>query len=153
VTKGAGFTGTCLDAVPVSPLYSPNARLLLKPSNLPLFPGSTQQWLSQVLQLVAFPKVSCVLPSDMLDIVVLSPRHLSLDQNRGAQRVKDRAKERALNESLTTNATTKTIKGGSMGRRRAATTSTKPPANLGYIFAGPPGPLPSVYGTILSGRR
>jgi len=75
------------------------------------------------------------------------------NQNRGAQRVKDRARERALNESLlSTNATTKTIKGVSKGRRRAATTSTTPPPSLGYIFAGPPGPLPSVYGTILSGR-
>ena len=85
----------------------------------------------------------------------MSPQRLSLDQNRGAQRVKDRAKERALNESLTTNATTKVtkmVKGVSMGRRRAATTSTTPPANLGYIFAGVPGPLPSVYGTVLSGR-
>jgi hypothetical protein len=77
----------------------------------------------------------------------------SLDQNRGAQRVKDRAKERARIESSTTNATTKTAKGVPKGRRRAAITSTTPPANLGYIFSAPPGPLPSVYGAILSGRR
>jgi hypothetical protein len=88
----------------------------------------------------------------MLDIVVLSLPHFSLDQNRGAQLVKNREKERARNESSSTNATTKTIKGVPKGRRRAATTSTTPRAKLGYIFSGPPGPLPSVYGTILSGR-
>jgi hypothetical protein len=103
--------------------------------------------------LVVFPKVSCLLPSDMLDIVVLSPQHFSLDQNRGAKLVKSREKERARKESLTTNATTKTIKGVPKGRRRAATTSTTPRASLGYIFSGAPGPLPSVYGTILSGGR
>jgi hypothetical protein len=101
--------------------------------------------------LAVFPKVSYLLPSDLLDIVGLSPRHFSLDQNRGAQLVKNREKERARNESSTTNSTTKSIKGVPKSRRRA-TTSTTPPANVGYIFGGPPGPLPSVYGTILSGR-
>ena len=105
--------------------------------------------------MVVFPKVSRVFPSDMLGIRRVEPtrNHFSLDQNRGAQLVKNREKERARNESLMSNATTKSIKGVLKSRRRAATTSTTPPANLGYIFSGPPGPLPSVYGTILSGGR
>ena len=65
---------------------------------------------------------------------MLSPRHFSLDQLRGAQRVKDREAERSQNETST---------------RPAATTSTQPPAKGGYIFSGPLGSLPSVYGTIL----
>lgn len=91
---------------------------------------------------------------------VEAPNHNHLlDQNRGAQLVKDRAKakERAalLNDSSATlvAVTTKSIKGFPRGRPPAATTSTKPPARLGYIFLGAPGPLPSIYGTILSGGR
>ena len=94
-------------------------------------------------------------------MVALSLYHdVSLDQNRAAQRVKDRAKERerALNDSSTTlvaTKVTKSIKGFLKGRRsrQAATTSTTPPPRLRrYISSGPPGPLPSIYGTILSRR-
>ena len=66
--------------------------------------------------------------------------------------MKSRERERARNESSTTTSSTKSIKGVPKVRRRAATTSTTPPAKLGYVSSGTPGPLPSVYGTILSGR-
>ena len=65
---------------------------------------------------------------------MLSPRNLSLDQLRGAQRVKDREAERSENETSS---------------RPAATTSTKPPAKGGYIFSGPLGSLPGVYGRLI----
>jgi hypothetical protein len=87
-----------------------------------------------------------------MSMVALSPHHVSLDQNRGAQRVKNREKEHNRNESSTTTSSTKSIKGVPKVRRRAATTSTTPPAKLGSVTSGTPGPLPSVYGTILSGR-
>lgn len=86
-----------------------------------------------------------------------------LNQNRAAQRVKDRAKarERALqvNDSsatLVATKVTKSIKGFLKGRRdrKAETTSTTPPARLRrYIPSGPPSPLPGIYGTILSRRH
>ena len=85
------------------------------------------------------------------DIVALSPQltlFLPSDQNRAAKRMKDRAKERALKESLMTNS----IKGTQKGRQ-VATTSTTPPARHSFIFSATPGPLPSIYGTILSGGR
>jgi len=90
----------------------------------------------------------------MLDIVTLSMQHSSLDQNRGAQRVKDRERERALNEKLMsmTNVINKVTKGFPKGRRRAATTSTISQARRGSSLLEPPGPLPNIYGAILSGR-
>jgi hypothetical protein len=66
---------------------------------------------------------------------MLIPRILSLDQLRGAQRVKDREAERSENETSSS--------------RPAPTTSTKSPAKDGYIFSGPLGPLPSVYGNLI----
>lgn len=91
-------------------------------------------------------------PPNTLGLVALSLHHVSLDQNRGAQTVKNRAKKRTCNESSTTNATTKTNKGPKV-RKQIAITATTPPFKLGYISPGTPGPLPSVYGTILSGGR
>ena len=38
-------------------------------------------------------------------------------------------------------------------KRQVAITSTTRTARLVYIFSDAPGPLPSVYGTILSGGR
>jgi hypothetical protein len=67
---------------------------------------------------------------------MLSPRHFSLDQLRGAQRVKDREAERTLNEA-------------SLTRPGVAATTSTNPANGGYTFSGPLGSLPGVYGTIL----
>jgi len=87
------------------------------------------------------------------NLVALSPSYVSLDQNRGAQMVKDREKERARNETPTADATANATTGATIRRKRAATTSTAPPPGLGYIFSGPPGPLPSVYGSILSSGR
>jgi len=55
--------------------------------------------------------------------------------------------------NATTNAATKATTGAPKCRRRAATTSTRPEARPGYIFSGPPGPLPCIYGTILSSGR
>jgi len=103
-------------------------------------------------------------------MVSLSPHHVWLDQKRGAETVKNREKERARNETsdadatdnsttdldATLNATTGATKRRKRRKRRkhsAATTSTTPPATLGYIFSGTPGPLPGIYGAILSGGR
>jgi hypothetical protein len=90
-----------------------------------------------------------------MGMVALSPHHVPLDQNRGAQTVKNREKERARNETSTADATPNATTGATTRKRRkhTAKTSTAPPANLGYIFSGAPGPLPSVYGNILSGGR
>jgi hypothetical protein len=73
-----------------------------------------------------------------MGMVVLSQHHVSLDQNRGAKMVKRREKERARNET---------------GCRKHTITSTTPSAHRGYIFSAAPGPLPGIYGTILSGGR
>jgi hypothetical protein len=88
-----------------------------------------------------------------MGMVALSPHHVPLDQNRGAQKVKNREKERARNETSTADATANATTGATKRRKHTAITSTTPPPNLGYIFSGAPGPLPSVYGNILGGGR
>ena len=73
--------------------------------------------------------------------------------------VKNREKERIRKESSTvdaadnsvTDATANAITG--VLKYQRAVTSTTPPPRLGYIFSSAPGPLPSIYGTILSGSR
>jgi hypothetical protein len=75
------------------------------------------------------------------------------DRNRGVQMVKYREKERARNKTSTANATANATTGATKRRKHTATTSTALPPKLGYIFSGAPGPLPGVYGTILSGGR
>jgi hypothetical protein len=86
-------------------------------------------------------------------MVMLSPHYVLSDQNRGVQMVKNREKERARNETSTADATPNATTGATKRRKHTAKTSTAPPPKLGYIFLGAPGPLPSVYGTILSGGR
>lgn len=96
-----------------------------------------------------------------MGVVVLSPHHVSLDQNRGAETVKKREKERARNETSTadtaddstTDATPNATTGATKCRKHNTVTSTTPPARRGYIFSAAPGPLPGIYGTILSGGR
>ena len=96
-----------------------------------------------------------------MSMVVLSPHHVSLDQNNGAKTVKKREKERALNETSTadvtddstTDATPNATTGATKCRKHNATTSTAPPPSQGYIFSATPGPLPGIYGAILSGGR
>jgi hypothetical protein len=93
-------------------------------------------------------------------MVALSQHYVSLDQDRGAQIVEDREKERARNETSTADATDNSTTDltppnapmGATKRRKHAITSTARNAKPLTVFSGPPGPLPSVLGTILSGR-
>jgi hypothetical protein len=84
-------------------------------------------------------------------MVALSPHYVSLDHNRGAQMVKNREKERDRDETSTADATPNVTT--RVPKHQAATTSTKFQARQLNTFSGPPGPLPSVYGTILTGGR
>ena len=96
-----------------------------------------------------------------MGMVALSPHHVPLDLKSGAQTVKTRERERARNETsavdamdkskidATSNSTTSATK----YHKLAAITSTTPPVKRGYISPGTPGPLPSIYGTVVSGGR
>lgn len=88
-------------------------------------------------------------------------RYVSLDQNQGAQMVKNREKERIRKESSTVdsdaadNSTTDATANATtaVSKYQRAVTSTTPAPRLGYIFSSAPGPLPCIYGTILSSGR
>ena len=76
------------------------------------------------------PRVRSVSLPDTLDIVVLSPHHVALDRNRGAQMVKNRENERARrdSEAWTTDATPNASTGATRVRKRKrAKTSTATP--------------------------
>jgi hypothetical protein len=88
-------------------------------------------------------------------MVALSLHYASLDQERGVQMVKNRESERDRGDTAdaTVNSTTDATANATTGvqKKQFATTSTTSQARQGYIFLGPAGSLPSVYGTILSG--
>ena len=98
-----------------------------------------------------------------MGMVGLSPHHVLLDQNRGAQMVENRERERTRNESETSvvdathdstiDATPEATKSAKKCIKKAARTSTTPPTKRGYISPGVPGPLPGIIGAILSGGR
>src|SRR6266436_135807 len=110
-------------------------------------------------------KCKLLTPLDTLGIVVLTMRHLSLDmrfKKRGSRKRKE--KECSRNETsltdatansttgATTNATASASTGPNCGRK-AATTLKTPQTRPNSNFSACPGPLPSIYGTILSGGR